>query len=121
MQLVDFDDAEQEPPEIELEMKSLDLQHGRKRPIGIGGPHIVRFEAKYRKDLEMKVATELNVQIRCRGELVFHDSNQLTGTESLDQDLACDHHDDDRSGDHCDAPLSNQLHFIGSEQRNLES
>ncbi len=119
MQLVDLDDAEQELPGIDFEMKGLDLQHGRKRPIGVGGPHIIRLEAKNRNDLQMKFGTEMDVQTSRVGETALENSNGLRSAEPLDQDLACGHQDDDRSSDHQDSPLSIRLHFIGSIWRNF--
>jgi hypothetical protein len=62
----------------------------------------------------MKVTTELDVQTSRRGEAALDDSNELRGAKPLDQDLACDHQNGDRSDDHREAPLSNRLHFIGS-------
>jgi hypothetical protein len=69
----------------------------------------------------MKVATELNVQAGRIGKAALDDSNRLCGAERLDQGLACDHQDDDRSGDHREASLSNRLQFIGSVQQDFES
>lgn len=121
MQLVNLDDAEQELPRIEFEVKGLDLQHGGKRPPGVGRPHIVRLEAKNRNDLEMKVTTELNVQTCRLGEFALDKSKRLSAVEGLDQGLACDHQDEDHGNDHREAPLSNRLHFFGSRQRNFGS